>query len=58
VALTKLVSIKQILFGSDNPFVPLRETAERVTELGLSASDVQAICRDNAPALMPNLGRV
>ena len=56
-ALTKLVSVKQILFGSDNPFVPLRETAERMTELGLSAADLQAIGRDNALALLPNLGR-
>ena len=38
-ALTKLVPVKQILFGSDNPFVPLRETAQRMTELGLSGAD-------------------
>ena len=56
-ALTKLVPVKQILFGSDNPFVPLRETAQRMTELGLSAADLQAIGRDNALALLPNLGR-
>ena len=56
-ALTKLVPVKQILFGSDNPFVPLRETAQRMTEVGLSAADAQAIGRDNALALLPNLGR-
>ena len=56
-ALTKLVPVKQILFGSDNPFVPLRETAQRMTELGLSTPDLQAIGRDNALALLPNLGR-
>jgi predicted TIM-barrel fold metal-dependent hydrolase len=56
-ALTKLVPVKQILFGSDNPFVPLRETAQRMTELGLSTADLQAIGRDNALALLPNLGR-
>jgi 6-methylsalicylate decarboxylase len=56
-ALTKLVPVKQILFGSDNPFVPLRETAQRMTELGFSATDLQAIGRDNALALLPNLGR-
>jgi 6-methylsalicylate decarboxylase len=56
-ALTKLVPVKQILFGSDNPFVPLRETAQRMTELGLSGADLQAIGRNNALALMPHLGR-
>jgi predicted TIM-barrel fold metal-dependent hydrolase len=47
-ALTKLVPVTQILFGSDNPFVPLRETAERMLQLGLSAADLQTIGRDNA----------
>ena len=56
-ALTKLVPVKHILFGSDNPFVLLRETAQRMTELDLSAADLQAIGRDNALALLPNLGR-
>jgi 6-methylsalicylate decarboxylase len=56
-ALTKLVPIRQILFGSDNPFVPLRETAQRMAELDLSPADLQAIGRDNAVALLPNLGR-
>jgi predicted TIM-barrel fold metal-dependent hydrolase len=56
-ALTKLVPMKQILFGSDNPFVPLRETAHGIHQLDLSAADLQAISRDNALTLMPNLGR-
>jgi 6-methylsalicylate decarboxylase len=37
--------------------VPLRETAHRMTELDLSPADLRAIGRDNALALMPNLGR-
>jgi 6-methylsalicylate decarboxylase len=56
-ALTRLVPVKQVLFGSDNPFVPLRETARGMRELDLSAADLQAISRDNALAVMPNLGR-
>jgi 6-methylsalicylate decarboxylase len=53
----KLAPVKQILFGSDNPFVPLRETAQRIYDLDLSAADLQAISRDNALALLPNIGR-
>jgi predicted TIM-barrel fold metal-dependent hydrolase len=56
-ALSKLVPVTQILFGSDNPFVPLWETAERMMQLGLSQSDLRAIGRDNALALLPNLPR-
>jgi 6-methylsalicylate decarboxylase len=56
-ALTKLVPVSQILFGSDNPFVPLKETARRMKELGLSAAELGAIGRENALALLPNLPR-
>ena len=56
-ALTKLVPVSQILFGSDNPFVPLKETACRMKELGLSAAELRAIGRENALALLPNLPR-
>jgi predicted TIM-barrel fold metal-dependent hydrolase len=56
-ALTKLVPITQILFGGDNPFVPLRQTAQGMTQLDLSAADLQAIGRDNALALLPRLAR-
>lgn len=54
-ALTSLVPTTQILFGSDNPFVPLAETADGVTGLGLSAAELQRIGRDNALALLPRL---
>lgn len=54
-ALTNLVPPTQILFGSDNPFVPLAETAEGVMHVGLSAADLQLIGRDNALALLPRL---
>jgi predicted TIM-barrel fold metal-dependent hydrolase len=54
-ALTSLVPTTQILFGSDNPFVPLAETAEGLTQLGFSEADLQRIGRDNALALLPRL---
>jgi 6-methylsalicylate decarboxylase len=56
-ALTQMVPTTQILFGSDNPFVPLRETAQGMTQLGLSAETLRAIGRDNALALLPRLSR-
>jgi predicted TIM-barrel fold metal-dependent hydrolase len=54
-ALTSLVPTTQILFGSDNPFVPLAETAEGMMQLGLSADDLRQIGRENALALLPHL---
>lgn len=52
-ALTSLVPITHILFGSDNPYVAIAETAEGMRKVGLSAADLQAIGRDNALELLP-----
>src|SRR5262249_35129932 len=54
-ALTSLVATSQILFGSDNPFIPLAETAEGLKHLGFSEADLQQIGRDNAIELLPRL---
>jgi hypothetical protein len=54
-ALTSLVPTTQILFGSDNPFVPLAETAEGILQIGFSADDLQHIGLNNALSLMPTL---
>ena len=54
-ALTSLVPTTQILFGSDNPFAPLAETAEGMMQVGFSVGDLQRIGRDNALALLPRL---
>jgi predicted TIM-barrel fold metal-dependent hydrolase len=54
-ALTSLVPTTHILFGSDNPFVPLADTAEGMMQLDLSADDLRLIGRDNALALLPRL---
>jgi 6-methylsalicylate decarboxylase len=56
-ALTALVPTTQILFGSDDPYVPLGLTANGLAQLGLSPADLQLIGRDNALALLPNLAR-
>jgi len=56
-ALTSFVPTTQILFGSDHPFIPLDQTAEGVTNLGFSASDLQRITSGNALGLMPRLKR-
>jgi predicted TIM-barrel fold metal-dependent hydrolase len=54
-ALKKLVSISQILFGSDYPYVPIAVTAGGMTNLGLSAAELRVIGRDNAIAVLPRL---
>ena len=54
-ALTGLIPSTQILFGSDDPFIPLSETAEGMMQLGLSADDLRLIGRENALALLPRL---
>jgi predicted TIM-barrel fold metal-dependent hydrolase len=56
-ALTSLIPTTQILFGSDNPYVPLAETAEGMQRVGFSAADLQRIGRDNALVLLPRLNR-
>jgi 6-methylsalicylate decarboxylase len=54
-ALTSLVPISQILFGSDFPYRKLGETAGTLPQIGLSEQDLAAIGRDNALALLPRL---
>lgn len=50
-ALMALVPTSQILFGSDNPFVPTDITAKGLNNLGLSKADFRAIARNNALVL-------
>jgi predicted TIM-barrel fold metal-dependent hydrolase len=54
-ALTSLIPMSQILFGSDFPYRPLGETAGTMSDIGLSEKDLAAIGRDNALALLPRL---
>jgi predicted TIM-barrel fold metal-dependent hydrolase len=55
--LQKLVPVSQILFGTDFPFFSASEVAKGISEVGLKASDLQAIERDNALELFPRLKR-
>jgi predicted TIM-barrel fold metal-dependent hydrolase len=52
-SLTKLVDASQILFGSDYPYRTGADNVKGLAEYGFSASDLQAIGRDNALRLLP-----
>jgi predicted TIM-barrel fold metal-dependent hydrolase len=54
-ALTKVVPVSQILFGSDYPIVPFPVTEGPLDHFGLSVEDLQAINRGNAERLFPRL---
>jgi len=53
--LKTLVGISQILFGSDNPWVPIVATASAVDKFGFTEDERRAINRDNALRLFPHL---
>jgi len=52
-ALTKMVPISQILWGTDFPFRPGSAYIKGLSEFGFGAADLRAIERDNALALLP-----
>ena len=54
-ALTGLIPMSQILFGSDFPYRALGETADTLQQIGLSETDLAAIGRSNALGLLPRL---
>jgi 6-methylsalicylate decarboxylase len=54
-ALTSLIPMSQILFGSDFPYRMLGESADTMQQLGLSENDLAAIGRGNALGLLPRL---
>lgn len=56
-ALTNLVPMSQILFGSDYPWGRTRATLDGLNSLGLSAVDLRAIGQENALTLLPRLTR-
>ncbi len=54
-SLLKLVSVSQVVFGTDYPFRTSLDHVKGLTEYGFSAADLRAIDRDNALALIPRL---
>jgi 6-methylsalicylate decarboxylase len=54
-SLTKLVPVSQIVFGTDYPYRTAADHVKGLTGHGFSAADLQAIDRDNALRLLPQL---
>jgi predicted TIM-barrel fold metal-dependent hydrolase len=54
-SLTRLIPVSQIVFGTDFPYRTASDHVKGLTDYGFSASDLQAIDRDNAVRLMPRL---
>ena len=53
--LLKLVSVSQVVLGTDFPFRSPEANVRDLIELGFSASDLRAIYRENALGLIPRL---
>jgi predicted TIM-barrel fold metal-dependent hydrolase len=53
VALMKLVSTSQIVFGTDFPFGSSSRIAEGLQTCGLTAEELRSIDRENALRLLP-----
>jgi predicted TIM-barrel fold metal-dependent hydrolase len=51
-ALTSLIPVSQLLFGSDYPYLPVAATTAGFTELGLGPETLRAIEHDNAARLL------
>jgi predicted TIM-barrel fold metal-dependent hydrolase len=54
-ALLKMVSVSQVMYGTDFPFRDGAEVNQGIADYGFSAADIRAIERDNALALLPRL---
>lgn len=54
-ALTKLVPLQQIVYGSDFPYYTEEENVRGLETVGLSPAQLTAIYRDNALRLLPRL---
>jgi 6-methylsalicylate decarboxylase len=54
-ALLKFVPSSQVMFGTDYPYVSVLENAADLTKAGLSAADLQAVERETALRIMPQL---
>lgn len=50
-----LAPLSQVLFGSDYPYLTIAQNLEDMRNAGLTAAQIEAIERDNALALLPQL---
>ena len=50
-----MVSISQVMYGTDYPFRPGSEVNQGIAAYGFSAADIRAIERENALGLLPRL---
>lgn len=54
-ALTRMIPVSQILFGSDYPYRPAQECVEGLDAYGFKRADLTAIEHGNAMRIMPRL---
>jgi predicted TIM-barrel fold metal-dependent hydrolase len=54
-SLLKLIPVSQVVFGTDFPYRTAADHVKGLAEYGFSASDLQAIDRENALRLLPRL---
>lgn len=54
-SLLQLVPVAQVLYGTDFPFRTCTENIAGLKEFGFGAADLEAICRDNALRILPQL---
>ena len=54
-ALMKLVTVSQVMFGTDYPFVPSTDAVEGLKDYRFSEADERAIERENALKLLPGV---
>ena len=54
-ALMKLVTVSQVLFGTDYPYRSGLEAVEGLRDYQFSVADASTIDRGNAMALLPNI---
>jgi predicted TIM-barrel fold metal-dependent hydrolase len=51
----KLVTVSQVLFGTDFPYRPGLEAVEGLRDFDFGGADARAIDRDNAMKLLPTI---
>jgi len=55
-ALLKMVSVSQVMYGTDYPFRDGAEVNRGIADWGFSPADLSAVERDNAARLLPRVG--